>query len=78
MWAATEAASSRTCVVVSLLGVFMPTPARCLIFDEVIGDGGRAGVLGGLLPTMSFSLGLQVRMLRMRVRLRILHCNFLQ
>jgi hypothetical protein len=43
MWATTEPASSLTCLVVSVLGRCRPSPASCLIFGDVIGDGGRVG-----------------------------------
>jgi hypothetical protein len=44
MCASTDAASSWVCLLVSLLGVFMPTPARCLMRGLVIGAGEAGGV----------------------------------
>jgi hypothetical protein len=42
MCAITDPASSLTCFVVKVLGRCSPSPARCLIFGDVIGAGGRA------------------------------------
>jgi len=57
IWASTEAASERTSLVDNLLGVASPTPARCLIFGDVIGDGGR--LLGGFAIVIS-SYGMRI------------------